>query len=223
MQKADRSVGKLLAPELGRRWNLTEQALRQLHMDGRRVNAGVNRLVEETVQEQWYQYTRLELKLDSSDDGPAFFPSVETDRNASAAASRYFVHNSSADLLEGLLVHDDAELLAEAVTTGDAIRGVIVHVSDDAPPHTGRGRAPTRPVWLIRDEADLIDSGRGRKCASSEWRGRTGRIREFRAPMMALSRLRSRSRVEMPRVVDLPSPHDRSPNDPSLVGCNSDL
>ena len=203
---------------------LTEQALRQLQMDGRRVNAGVNRLVEETVQEQWYQYTRLELKLDSSDDGPAFFPSVETDRNASAAASRYFVHNSSADLLEGLLVHDDAELLAEAVATGDAIRGVIVHVSDDAPPHTGRGRAPTRPVWLIRDEADRqLRLRTGSEVCVVGVRGRTGRIRSFRDTDDGALEIEVEIQGWKTRRADLPSPQDRSPNDPSLVGCKIGL
>ena len=57
---------------------------------------------------------------------------METDRHPAAAASRFFVHNSSAELVEGLLIHDDRELLAEAIAVGDAIKGEIIEVWDEA-------------------------------------------------------------------------------------------
>lgn len=219
MQRADKAIRKLLMPELERRWCLTEQALQLLRSDRRRTNAGVARLVEESAQEQWYQYTRLELRLGSGDDGPAFFPSVETDRNAAAAASRYFVHSSAADLVEGLLVHDDAELLADAVAAGDAIRGKIVGVRDDAPPHTGRGRPPTRPVWIVRDESDRqIRLRTGSEVCVVGVRGRTGRIRAFTETDDGALEVEIEIHGWKTRRDGLPSPHDRPPNSPTMVG-----
>lgn len=219
MRRADHAVKELLAPELERRWRRTEEALRVFRGDARRLNRGVGRLVEESVTEQWYQYTRLELRLDADEDGPAFFPSVETDRNAAAAASRYFVHYSSADLVEGLLVHDDAELLAEAVAAGDAIQGTIVAVRDEAPPSQGRGRPPTRPIWTVRDEADRqLRLRTGAEVCVVGVRNRTGRIRAFRetddGELLAVIEIQG-WKTQRP---ELAPPHDRAPNDPSLVG-----
>jgi hypothetical protein len=47
--------------------------------------------------------------------------------------------------MESVLLHDDAELQAEAIAAGDAFRGEIVKVWDEEP-----GRA-TVPVWVVRD------------------------------------------------------------------------
>ena len=224
MLRADRAVRKLLTPELERRWHHTEEAIRSLRADERRTNAGVARLVKETASEQWFQYVRLELGQGSGDDGPAFFPSVETDRNAAAAASRFFVHNSSADLLEGLLVHDDAELLAEAVAVGDAIQGPIVGVRDEAPAHTGRGRPPTRPVWVVRDDADRqLRLRTGSEVCVVGVRSRTGRIRAFRDTDDGALEVEIEIQGWKTCRPELSSPHDRTPNDLSLVGCEVGL
>jgi hypothetical protein len=143
-----RRIQNVLHGELVRRWKLTERALETIRTDKRRTNVGVKDLVTQTLDEQWYQYIRLELNKNDTQDGPAFTPSVETDRHPAAAASRYLVHQASADLLAGLLVHDDDELLAEAIAEGDAFRGKVVSVADE-----GSGKA-TRPIWRILDQAD---------------------------------------------------------------------
>lgn len=219
MRRADRGVRRMLAPELERRWEQTEQALRILEVDSRRTNTGIAKLVEETASEQWFQYTRLERRQGAGEDGPAFFPSVETDRNAAAAASRYFVHNSSADLFEGLLVHDDSELLAEAVAIGDAIKGQIVSVRDDAPPHTGRGRRPTRPIWVVRDEADRqLRLRTGTEVCVVGVRGRTARIRALRETTDGALEIEIEIMGWKTRRASLASPHDLAPNDESFVG-----
>src|SRR5262249_36978588 len=110
-----RQIRDVLQPELERRSKLTQRAKESLRTDKRRTNVGVSELVSQTLDEQWYQYTRLELNKNDAQDGPAFTPSVETDRHPAAAASRYLIHQASADLLAALLVHDDDELLAETI------------------------------------------------------------------------------------------------------------
>lgn len=218
MQRAERAIHRTLAPELERRWCLAEQALQHLRQDKRRTNAGVAELVKWSLDEQWHQHTRMELRASSKEDGPAFTPSVETDRNAAAAASRYFVHTSSAELVEGLLVHDDSELLADAIAAGDALKGRIVEVRDDAPPHTGRGRAPTRPKWVVRDEADRQLRLRvgSRVCVVGVPK-RTGIVRSIREAPDA-----TEVEIEIEgwktRRDDLQPPHNLVPNSRALEG-----
>lgn len=224
MSRAGRAVRKILVPELERRWMLTDKTRAILLADARRTNNGVAKLVEGTASEQWFQYSRLELRHSSREDGPAFTPSVETDRNAAAAASRFFVHNASADLVEGLLVHDDAELLAEAIAEGDAIKGTIVAVRDDAPPHTGRGRPPTRPVWVVRDDADRqLRLRTGSEVCLVGVRGRTARLRAFRETSEGDLEIELEIKGWRTRRPGLPSPHDLPPNDVALVGCEVGL
>ena len=147
-KSAAHDINKLLHDEVMRRWQLVQRAIQVVRQDKRRANAGLDRLANENLQEQWFQYNRMELKLDDPNDGPAFVPSVETDRHPAAAASRYLIHQASAELVEGLLVHDDRELLANAIASGDAFRGKILSVREE-----GEGKR-TRPVWRIADPAD---------------------------------------------------------------------
>ena len=83
-------------------------------------------------------------------------PSPETDRSPAAAGSRYQVYLASATLPDALLLHDDLELQAEAIAAGDAFRGTIEAVWDEA---TGG----TRPVWRIRDPLGAHATS-GRSC-----------------------------------------------------------
>lgn len=145
MARIESEIQGVLASEVTRRWELAVEARDILLADPRPVNGYVADLVREGLAEQWYQYNRLELRIHDANDGPAFVPSPETDRHPAAAASRFFVMNASADFLNTMLLHDDRDLLAEAIARGDAFRGEIVGVADD-----GEGRK-TRPVWTIDD------------------------------------------------------------------------
>jgi hypothetical protein len=218
-KRAAKAISATLKPELERRWQLTETALAVLRTDPRRVNAGIDRLVTETAKEQWAQHTRLELKLNSDEDGPAFFPSVETDRHPAAAASRFFVYNSAADLVEGLLVHDDCELLAEAIAEGDAIKGKIVEVWDEAPERAGRGRASTRPVWVLRDEADRpLRLRTGSDVSVVGVPNRKARIRELRETDDGALEIELEIINLKTRKADLASPHNLAPKSEDFVG-----
>jgi len=145
MERNEALIRKVLEPELARRFELTCVAIETLRNDQRRTNIGVDVLTREGLKEQWFQYIRLELQSDDAQDGPAFVASPETDRYPAAAGSRYQVHLASADLLDSVLLHDDAEMQTEAVAHGDAFRGTIIAIRDE-----GEGRA-TRPVWAIED------------------------------------------------------------------------
>lgn len=144
-EDTSRMLGEVLTRELRHRFELTVAAMDRLRTDDRRENSGVEELVRESLKEQWYQHTRLELGIDAPDDGPAFVPSPETDRYPAAAASRYQVYLASEDFVHAVLLHDDVEMQAEAIAAGDAFRGTIVEVRD-----IGEGRA-TRPIWVIED------------------------------------------------------------------------
>lgn len=140
--------GVLRAP-LEHRFRLTQAAIDVIRHDGRRPNAGLAVLEKATRDEHYRQYQRIEHRIDDPDDGPAFVPSPETDRNPAAAASRFYVQEASQQLLEGLLVHDDRELQAEMVAEGKAIRGKIVAVRDENP-----GRR-TVPIWTVDADAEF--------------------------------------------------------------------
>ncbi len=75
-------------------------------------------------------------------------PATETDRHPAAAASQYLVHQASNELLASLLIHNDRELLWEAIVAGDAFEGEIVEVRDE-----GEGRKRI-PVWSILVQSD---------------------------------------------------------------------
>ena len=169
---AAKAIEVVLRRELEHRWQLTERALQFFRNDRRRDNSGLAQLVDESLREQWFQYTRLERRIDDEEDGPAFFPPVETDNHPAAAASRYLVYQASAELVESLLVHDDKELLVEAIANGDAFQGEIIHVFDD---RIGR---TTRPVWKIVDTAERqLRLRLGSRVAAVGFKERTGVIR----------------------------------------------
>jgi hypothetical protein len=209
--KSAGDIHKVLEPELRRRWELTVRALAWMRGDKRAVNTGVDRLVRETLKEQWYQYVRLELKRADEVDGPVYTPSVETDRHPAAAASRYFVHQAAAEFAESQLVHDDHERLADAIAAGDAFRGEIREVTDDGP-----GRK-LRPVWRVVDRAPRqLRLRTDSKVAVVGLPERTGVIRSIEQADDALVievEIKNRRRQ-----CDGPGAQTLSPVDPDLVG-----
>lgn len=143
------AIAAILEPELERRWKLTEDAYHLLSAD-RPVNAGVDALVKDAHQEFWGQHQRIELRIADPTLGPAFTAHPETDFHGSAAASRYLVHAAADEVFAGLLIHDDPELLAEAIDAGHAVRGVVAAVAN-----LGSGRTVT-PVWQFRLEPGVV-------------------------------------------------------------------
>jgi len=154
MNRAAKSIGLALGPELRRRWQLTDRAVDFYRQDRRRTNMGVGLLVEASRDQCYWGWYRAETRAISSSGRTPFFPSVETDRNAAAAASRFLQHDGAAEILETALVHDDRELLSDAVQAGDAIIGKLTHVTGEAPLRAGPGKVKTDPVWTMVDRVD---------------------------------------------------------------------
>ncbi len=149
INRAARRIHRVLSEELRRRFALTEAAIATLRADRRKENAELPKFVEESMREHRLQYRRVEQNRDDAEDGPAFTPSPETDRYPAAAASRFYVHEASEDHFDRLLVHDDRELQARLVATGEAIAGTIVDVRNER-----QGRR-TVPVWVVESQGDL--------------------------------------------------------------------
>lgn len=144
-------IHAVLAPELERRWRLTEAALALLDADPRGENPEMARLYDLAADEFTYQYWNNELKAAAPLDPNAqrFFGNhPESDFQPSHAAARYFAHVHAAELARSELVHGDRDRIEAAVDAGDAIRGRIVKVADE-----GQGRA-TAPVWTIEAPAE---------------------------------------------------------------------
>ena len=85
--KAD--IEARIGEELDKRFFLVDRAIHHLRKHGPRENRGVTRLADASLEEHWFQYLRMELRQNDSNDGVAFTPSPETDRSSAAAASRW--------------------------------------------------------------------------------------------------------------------------------------
>jgi hypothetical protein len=143
MDRLSSEIRRVLLEELERRFRLVEATIGVLRRDERVENAAVAELVKTSLDEHWFQYRRMEGNIFDAEDGPAFVTSAETDWNSAAAASRFFVYESSAEARDLLLVHDDRDLQAQFVASGIAIDGVIRRVTDE-----GEGRSHS-PVWQV--------------------------------------------------------------------------
>lgn len=174
--KVSKDIQSIISDQVKYRWLLMQDALEVLRNDKRKANAGIATLVQESLNEQWYQYHRIEQKKDDQNDGPAYVPATETDRHPAAAASRYLVHQASSELFTSLLIHDDREILWEAIVAGDAFEGKIVKVRDEG---VGRKRIP---VWTVHDSSmHQLRLSVGSVIAVVGHRDRKGKIRGIEA------------------------------------------
>jgi hypothetical protein len=139
---ADR-IRRELEGELVRRFALTEEAIEVLRGDRRRQNAGLASLAKSSKDEFWYRYLRAEVEREDADESAVYTPSPETDRNAAAAADRYYRQSASEEARFAALLQDDPALQDETIAEGDAFRGTITSVRDEGTSRT------TRPVWTL--------------------------------------------------------------------------
>lgn len=142
-EKAKAEIAKVLEGELRARYELVQRSIAHLRAKGPRENRGVASLTDASSEEHWYQYLRLELRVDDEYDGQAFTPSPETDRAPAAAASRYLIQQASEEFRVAALIHDDEEMQREALASGDGIRGQCVKVRN-----LGDGNS-IQAVWTL--------------------------------------------------------------------------
>lgn len=171
-------IQAVLAPELTRRFRLTELAIDLLEGSGRAPNPELSHVLEVAAEEMTYQYWSQEQKaaVPAADpDAPRFFGGhPETDFLPTHAAARFFAHAHAAEVTAAALVHGDPHLVEEAIEGGDALRGTIAAISNEGT------KRMVIPVWTVltsaagplrlREESVVCVVG---------LRGRTGTIRSI--------------------------------------------
>ena len=137
-------IEQVLSRELLHRYTLTQRAIEIISNDSRPVNVGVQQLEKEARREYWFQYLSAEQRRDDNDGKPVFTPSPETDRDAAAAASRFYAHAASEEHRLAVLVQHDDDMQNEIIAAGHGLRGEIISVRDEG--YAGKAM----PVWVIR-------------------------------------------------------------------------
>jgi hypothetical protein len=199
-----------LALELGRRFALTASAWRVLREDPRRENRYLEKLVDASLTDQWFDWARIEAAFARGEQ--PYVPSVETDRDPRSAAASFEDEAGAAELVNSTLLHDDRELVAEAIAAGNAFVGKIVGVADE-----GVGRV-TLPIWSVeersggplrlREGSSICVVGLPRRTATVRGIRSTDGVRHFD---VVLSNLKT-------RIKDGVGQLGIAPNDPSWIG-----
>lgn len=143
LRRLDAGAVAAIERELQRRYDLVCQTWRLFHDDRRSVSAGVD-AIEEAIRYsyQWY----LQVESDLLDGGGRKFPrATETDRGAVTAARKFQELEAARDRAFVAFVHDDDDVLADAVAGGEALRVRVTAVRDEGTP---RKRIP---VWTVED------------------------------------------------------------------------
>lgn len=156
MRRASEAIARVLEREVRGRWTLTNAARGVLIDDPRPENRYITHL-DPMLQRR--RFGDLDAPLAAWLADPTSrprFPNVLTDRDGIVATRRYFTTIAAQESAAANLVHDDDELLLDLVEAGEAIEGKIVAVSNEAPPHTGRGRPKVHPVWSIEDAHERV-------------------------------------------------------------------
>jgi hypothetical protein len=169
-------IHEALAPELRRRFQLTERAIAVLERGDRPANPELGPVLDLAAEELVWQYWSREQKAAepvTDPDAPRFLGDhPETDFLPTHAAARFFAHAHAAEVALAALLHGDRHLVEQAVDGGDAIEGTIVKVVNEGP------KRAVIPVWTVLASAE--QSLRLREESSVcvvGLRGRTGKIR----------------------------------------------
>lgn len=149
-------ICQIIEAELLRRFKLTCDALTVFKTDNRPPNPGLQKLITYGWKEHFYQYWRIEERLNDPDDGPAFVPSPETDRFPAAAASRYYAYQMADSIHSGELAHHDPDLQREFVASGEALAGQVTAV------HEIRTERGSQTRWqLVLPPGSLVKAREG--------------------------------------------------------------
>ncbi len=208
--REDAAIIDLLEPELLRRWDLCADAYATIAGCDIPVNPGVDALVTDALDEFYWQVQALEIKIANPEGGSPFVSHPETDFHGSAAASRYLSFAAADEKYMNVLIHDDCELLAEAVADGRALRCEVTAVRDD-----GEGRKKL-PIWTVRHAGSV--STRLREGNRVTPIGASGRW----ATIISISTVDGVTSLELEwsegKTIALPMGAQAAPLDPDWVG-----
>lgn len=129
--------------ELERRYDLVCQTWQLVQADKRNVSSGVD-VVEESCRYSYDWYRKVEEDIVAG-GGSKFPRATETDRWPVTAARKFQELESAHERAFVAFVHDDDDVLADAVAAGEAVRVRVSAVRDEGTP---RKRIP---VWTVDD------------------------------------------------------------------------
>lgn len=138
----------ILNGELERRWSTAVAAFNALRDDSRESNTGTQSLLADSLNRFVFGFQGPERQRSDENAGVAFTPHPETDNHGSAAAASYFEMQAADSRFLPALIHDDEELLKDALFTGHAIAGYVVGVST-----LPSGPRSKEIFWVLRVEA----------------------------------------------------------------------
>lgn len=141
-------INLLITSELERRWSAALQVYKALKNDARTPNTGARSLLKDSLNRFVFGFQGQERQRADEGSGPAFTPHPETDNHGSAAAAAYFDLQSAESRLLPALIHDDEELLKDALFSGHAIAGNVVEVKS-----IPSGPRSKEIFWILRVQA----------------------------------------------------------------------
>jgi hypothetical protein len=128
---AENHIKTILFEQAIYRWEALKKAYERLSNDERPVNRGLFELVADTQSRFENEVQRQERQQSDPEQGPAFIPHPETDFHGSAAAASYYMRRASESKFLPVMIHEDREMLAEAIASGHALRARVFKVFEE--------------------------------------------------------------------------------------------
>ena len=125
---AEEHIRAILLEQATYRWEALRKSYERLSKDGRPINRGLFELVSDTEKRFENDVQRQERQQVDPEQGPAFIPHPETDFHGSAAAAAYYMRQASESKFLPVMIHEDSEMLAEAIASGHALRARVFKV-----------------------------------------------------------------------------------------------
>lgn len=147
-EKNEFDINLIINSELERRWSVAVQVNKALMADKREMNSGTKSLLSDSLTRFVFGFQGQERQRADENAGPPFTPHPETDNHGSAAAASYFDLQAAESKLLPALIHDDEELLKDALFSGHAIAGNVVEVKT-----VPSGPRSKEIFWVLRVQA----------------------------------------------------------------------
>lgn len=128
---AEEHIRSILFEQAIYRWEALKKSYERLLHDERPINRGLFELVSDTEKRFENEVQRQERQQSDPEQGPAFIPHPETDFHGSAAAAAYYMRQASESKFLPVMIHEDSELLAEAIASGHALRARVFKVIEE--------------------------------------------------------------------------------------------
>ena len=126
MEVVAQAIHDALVSDLQARWQATATAIEVLGEDGRKPNAGLHDLVQDSNKTLFKSWGDRALR-EAAGEQP-YWPNVFSDNNTRVAGREFQKRNASAQKARYLLVHGDRELQREELAAGHGVIGTVTAV-----------------------------------------------------------------------------------------------